>query len=150
MPLHVFILMTQRPILSRELAHTRFEFLGSIFDTSAFFVTTMLNTFELIPGELGFTPEFYIEILERPDLLLQRILLRASQGQLGLSRIDVDHRLFVLRLADTADHRDCADHHDRRHPSRLHACLPSTIRGLCNRCRSPLSSNRSDEEKRIE
>ena len=45
----------------------------------------MLNALKLVLGDLGFVPKFHIEILERPDLLLQRILLRASQGQLGLA-----------------------------------------------------------------
>ena len=81
MLLHILVFMTQRPILEGELLHTVFEFLGPTFDTAAFLVATMLNALKLVVGNLGFVPEFHIEILERLNLLLQGILLRTCPLQ---------------------------------------------------------------------
>ena len=116
MLLHILVFMTHSPILEGELLHTVFEFLRPTLDTAAFLVAAMLNAFKLVVGKLGFVPIFHIEVLERSHLLFQSILLRAGQSQLGLGRIDINHCLFIFRLTDTADHCNCADHHDRRDP----------------------------------
>ena len=75
MPLHILVFMTHSPILEGKLPHTVFEFLGPTLDSAAFLVTAMLNALKLVVGDLGFVPEFHIEILERLYLLFQGILL---------------------------------------------------------------------------
>src|SRR5262245_51027281 len=104
MALHIFVFMTHSPILERELLYTVFEFLSPSLDTAAFLVATMLNTLKLVVGDLSLVPEFHIEIFERLYLLLQGILLGACPLQFKLCRIDVNHRFFILLLADTAHH----------------------------------------------
>src|SRR5262245_38849244 len=104
MPLHALVLLAKCSILESELPDLSFKLLGPALDTAAFLVPSMLNTLKLVAGGLGFVPKFHVEILERLDLLLQGVLLRACQGQLRLVRFGIGHCLFILLLTDTADH----------------------------------------------
>ena len=93
-----------RPVLQGKLPEAIFEFLNPALRACALLVAPMLNTLQLIVGDLSLIPELRVDLLERFHLLFQRVLLCAKLLQLGPDRIDIDHRFIIFTLRDTSGH----------------------------------------------
>ena len=87
----------------------------------------MLDPLQFVTRGLRFDTELGIQILQRFDLLLERIFLRTGPLEFGLGGLGLGQRLLVFFLSHTSGHRYCADQHQSGYPHLPHGLLPCSV-----------------------